>query len=204
MIHATSSFGQTSLALKMGTSLVKDLALGPLLEKVFDKLLKDKTPKEAARPKLRELYVSLLEVQDRRELLLQAIQERIKVQTLPSPGWERSDRLKRSDEEANKLSRDNVARSATDAKAAFIRLKKAFSELNVDLDSSDPELSDAMEGFIAAQQPIYVTRTIDVDNIRALNVAAVNIEKNRFKLQSARDQLRALTQKLYPTFGELL
>jgi hypothetical protein len=163
------------------------------MEKVFDKLLKDKTPKEAARPKLRELYASLLEVKERRESLLQTIRERIKVLTDSN-----------SDQETKEISRDAVIKSAADAKAGFLRLKNAFSKLNVDIDSSDPELSNAVGKFMTTQQPIYVTKAIPVDDIRALNVAAVNLEENRSNLQNALKQLRALTQKIYPGFGELL
>jgi len=192
-VCSVRSPAQSPETIELATSLVKDLGIGPLLEKVFDKFLKDKTPKEAARPKVRELYVSLLEVKDRREALLGVIEERIKALADHNV-----------DAETLALSRDDVVKSASDARGAFLRLKDAFNKLNVDIDSSDPELSNAFGRFMVMQQPVYVIKTIDVDNLHALEVARLHLQENRSNLQDALKQLRALTQKTYPNFGELL
>jgi hypothetical protein len=193
IVWAVQLPAQSPETVEIATGLVKDLGIGPLLEKVFDKFLKDKTPKEAARPKVRELYVSLLEVKARREALLGVVEERIKVLGDHN-----------ADAETRALSRDDVVKSAADAKDAFLRLKNAFNQLNVDIDSSDPELSNAFGRFMMMQQPVYVIKTIDVDNLRALGVAQSHLQENRANLQDALKRLRALTQKTYPNFGELL
>ena len=187
------AYAQGPGALEFGTAVVKELHLGDLLNKIFDKFLQDKTPKEAARPKIRELYSSLLDVKDKRETLLTAIQQRKSVLSDPN-----------ADADARALDRDEVIKSASKARTAFVRLQKAFTALNVDLDSTDPELSTAFGRFITAQQPIYVVKSINVDDPRALEVARLHLIENRSNLQDALKRLRELTHKVYPDFGELL
>jgi len=184
---------QALQAVEIVTGLVKDLGVPALLEKVFDKLLKDRTPKEAARPKVRELYASLLEVRSQRESLLQAIQQRIKVLRDP-----------KADPDSRALSRDDLINRAAEAKTAFLRLKDAFGNLSVDIDSSNPELSNAFGSFMTRQEAVYVTKVINVDKVSDLDVARIHLEENRSNLENALKQFRVLTQKVYPDFGELL
>jgi hypothetical protein len=188
IVFAGSAFAQPQLV----TSLVKDLGLDSLLGKVFDKLLADKTPQEAARPKVRELYASLLEVREKRETLSQTIDQRIKILGSSTDAKERKD------------SRSSVVSSASDAKASFVRLQKAFKNLNVDIDAKNPALSSDLEKFSNEQRPIYVTTQIDVDNVKDLGIALEQLRKNQPNLESALNKLRELTRKVYPDFGDLL
>jgi len=182
---------QTQQAIEIATSVAKDLGLGPLLGRVFDRLMKDKTPGQAARPKVRELYASLLEMRDRHASLLQAVDERVKVLRSDHP-----------DADSLPLSRDELIRSAADAKATLSRLQKAFSELQVDIDTSNPTLSGQLSGFAAGKR--FTIKAINVDDPRALGVARQHLAENGANLENALRQLRALTQKVYPHFGELL
>ena len=184
---------QANPAVEFGTSLVKELGLSTLIEKVFDKFLQDKTPQQAARPKIRELYAALLDVKEKREALRVALRQRSAFIAQPN-----------NDADAKAVSRDETANSVNEAKKALIRLKKAFDELHVDLDASDPELSTSFGNFMAAQQPIYLTKSINLDDQQTLRVADVQLERNTENLDKALKQLRELTHKAYPEFGELL
>ena len=186
-----------------GADIVSRIIDSPLVKEMFDRLTRERTPQEKAKPLIRDLYAALLDAKSQRENLKQSIEGRIQL-------------LKRGgSQDQLAANRDEVFQGLRKLGMALRCVRTDFMPLHVDLDAHDPKLADDLAEYSVAQGSAIgmsnsetvrgiESGTWSINRLGDLEKIDRRLKANDLLITRAIAQLRKQTVKLYPDFGELL